>query len=156
MFHEREHSLHHSHEMAEKVGGGGQGGGRSLRWLWSPHSVLLPTGDPGQLQQRNSADFLQRACDGNAVTPSCRRNADAGTVGGSPAVNRIFPASCRKQEATGSIPSEPAPSNGNCASPSLCKPELNPGQRAALFNTNSGGAGQRDLRRPLGGEEEQR
>lgn len=27
MFHEREHSLHHSHEMAEKVGGGGQGGG---------------------------------------------------------------------------------------------------------------------------------
>lgn len=29
MFHEREHSLHHSHEMTEKVGCGGGGDGGS-------------------------------------------------------------------------------------------------------------------------------
>lgn len=68
-----------------------------------------------------------------------------------PAENRS-----RSQEVKGSIPSEPTPSNRNCASPSLCKPEFNPGQRAALFNTNSGGAWPRDIHWPFGDEEDER
>lgn len=142
MFHEREHSLHHSHEMTEKVGGE-----RGLTWSFGTFGTPLCAPLYRRSWTTPVAAFSRFPTTGtqrkhrDSVSPWKDWGSGTEAEWGSPAL--LFSASCRKHNPIAGDEGVSFPgallTERNCASQFLCKPEFKPGQRAALINTNSGG-----------------
>lgn len=135
MFHEREHSLHHSHEMTEKVGGDRRiPGGQLSREL--ALGTFLGTSLSAPLSRR-SWTTPRTAFRRFPTTGTQRKRRDSGSPG------KDWGSCCQVMKSSPS--SQPSSSNRNRTSQFLCKPELQPGRRAALLNANSGGRRLHDI-----------
>lgn len=132
MFHEREHSLHHSHEMTEKVGGDGTAPGTFWNISLSLCAALC----------RRSWTAPVTASSRSPTTATLRKRRDPVQPGedwGSPVEKPARGSSCRKHGDEGlSFP--PSPPHPTGITPLGSHANLESNQGRALLFTNSGGS----------------